>query len=389
MNESMRHPSPPRATNRFPLLRRRDFWALLTCVVFLVSASLQVHALTIYVSPSGSNSDQGTLDAPVETLSYAKVLCKSSLDTAFTILLEGGVTHERFEAQGVEFYGNGKYDYFGFAWDIDKPLILSTYGSTEKARLRGATYTFGKREPTTPILVYRPSSKQVLIENLAIEMWQTGAIMVMETRNVHIRNIRIDSIGTRFIPDDVIDPAEEDYPYVAGVLYPKNSKNILIEQIVMTNCHNRFPESDALHGFYCTRLSDSEIRDVYMKNVSGSPFKVRRAPARNLYIHNVEAYYTGTTNTHGSSALDQPGFLRFSGGHEDGCPSNITFEDSRFWYPYCWSEYEDCREARTQIGSISNNEACGPDEEVWTNDKKVKWIDVDFRLEWVPDNGTF
>lgn len=343
-------------------------------------------AATIYVSPTGSDSNPGSFESPLQTLSYARALCKSSRDTSFTILLEGGVTHTRFEAQGVEFYGNGKLDYFGFVWDIDKPLTLSTYGSTEKARLRGPTYTHGRREPTTPILVYRPSSRRVLIENLDIAQWQTGAIMVMETQDVHIRNIRIDSIGTRFIPDDVIAQEAEDYPYVAGVIYPKNSTNILIEQMVMTNCHNRFPESDALHGFYCTRLSNSEIRDVYMKNVSGSPFKVRRAPARNLYIHRIEAYYTGTTNTHGSDELDQPGFLRFSGGHTDGCPSNIVFENSKFWYPYCWSDREDCSKAGTQIGSISNNEACGPDEEVWTNDEKVKWVDVDFRLNWEPDD---
>lgn len=125
-----------------------------------------------------------------------------------------------------------------------------------------------------------------------------------------------------------------------------------------------------------------------MKNVSGSPFKVRRGATEKLYIHDIKAYCTGTTNTHGSDELVQPGFLRYSGSRDDGCLSNIVFENRVFWYPYCWSEHEDCSKARTQIGSISNNEACGKDEEVWTNDEKVKWINVDFRCEWAWDDGS-
>ena len=365
---------------------KRTYTVIFLCITFLFTS--HTFAKTIYVSPTGNNANIGTLTNPIQTLSHAKTLCKNSSDSTFTILLEGGVTHAKFEAEGVEFYGNGKYDYFGFVWDIDKPLTLSTYGSKEKAHLIGTGYTHGKREPTTPILVNQPSKQNVVIENLFIEMWQTGAIRVMRSQNVHIRNIKINKIGTYFIPDDVIKPEDKNYPYVAGVIYPKNSTNILIEKIVMTNCHNNFPESDALHGFYCTRLSNSEIRDVYIKNVSGSPFKVRRGLAKNIYIHNVKAYYTGTTNTHESEDLNQPGFLRFSGGPKDGCPENIIFENCVFWYPYCWSDKEDCSKATTQIGSISNNKACGADEEIWTNDKKVKWINVDFRLQWVPDDGS-
>lgn len=358
----------------------------LTLLIFL---SGQSTAKTIYVSPSGNNSKDGSSPKnAIRTLAKAKQICLNSPDDSFTILLQGGVVHWDFDvAESESFYDKNRSNEFGFVWDIDKPLVLSTYGSKKKAVLNGSKYTKGKKEATMPILVYQPSSQKVLIENLFIKMWQKGAIMVMESKNVHIRNIKIDSIGTVFIPDDVLTPEGNNYPYVAGVIYPKNSSNLLIENIAMTNCHNIFPSSDALHGFYCTRLNNSEIRNVYMKNVSGSPLKFRRAAANNVYVHNMQCYYSGTTNTHGSDELDQPGFIRYSGDPKSGCPYNIVIENCTFWYPYCWSYKEDCSKASTQPCSMSNAKLCGGANACFDDAERIKWINVDFKFDWEADKG--
>ncbi|MEQ9296945.1 MAG: hypothetical protein RIF33_00205 [Cyclobacteriaceae bacterium] len=364
---------------------------LLSLIVMLTFCSVHhLQALTIYVSPTGSDDNDGqSPQHAIETLAKAKKMCLNSKDDSFEIFLQGGVVHSNFdEPESESFYDNSRTNEFGFVWDIDKPLVLSTYGSDEKAIIYGSKYTKGKKEATMPICVYRPSSEKVLIENLFIKMWQKGAIMVMESENVHIRNIKVDSIGTVYIPDDVLSPNGSDYPYVAGVIYPKNSSNILIENIVMTNCHNIFPSSDALHGFYCTRLNNSEIRNVYMKNVSGSPLKFRRAAANNVYVHDIQCYYSGTTNTHGSDELDQPGFVRYSGDVNSGCPSNILIENATFWYPYCWSDKEDCYQASSQPCSMSNEALCGGKNTCYEDQERIKWVNVDFRYDWVSDDGS-
>lgn len=205
------------------------------------------------------------------------------------------------------------------------------------------------------ILIISPSTQEVLIENLFFEMWEVGTIMLFETEDVTIRNIKIDKIGPYFFPDE-----QAEGVYAAGVVYPKNSTRVLIENIVMTNCHNNYSSVGALHGFYCTRLNHSEIRNCYLKNVSGSAFKFRRSPANNVYVHDNECYYTGVSTQTPDQV--QFGFVRYSGDKGEGCPYALTIENNIFYYPYCWSEYgEDCRTAKAVKYSISNVKVCGED----------------------------
>ncbi len=171
----------------------------------------------------------------------------------------------------------------------------------------------------------------------------------------------------------------------AGVVYPKNSTRILMENIEMTNCHNIFEDVTNLHGFYGTRLNESEIRNCYFRNVSGSPFKFRRSQANYVYIHDNEAYYTGHTEFEDSWA--QPGFLRYSGDPGGDCPFAITFENNIFHYPFCWSEYgEVCETTETILCSVSNTNSCG--EDACTDPERVNWLNNDIIYGWVEGQQT-
>jgi hypothetical protein len=340
-------------------------------IIFLFTNFL--FAKTIHVSSSGNVSNSGTINDPVRTLTRAKELCRNSSETSFEILLKSGETFTEFYPDTVSLYGHDKTT-FAFIWDINKELLISTYGSDEKAKLDGTGYYLHNGGPGAEILVIEPSKQNVIIENLFFEMWIESTIMLFETEDVIIRNIQINKIGPYYFP-------EEKTPgvYCAGVVYPKNSTRILIERVEMTNCHNNFNELDDLHGFYCTRLNQSEIRNCYLANISGSPFKFRRSQANNVYVHDNECYYTGVSTQ--TKDQIQFGFLRYSGDPGGDCPYALTFENNIFHYPYIWPEYGENPETAYAIKcSISNETSCGSD--ACDDSTKVKWINNDFKFEW-------
>lgn len=331
-----------------------------------------ITAKTIYMSNSGNDLNGGTESNPIKTFARAKQLCENSTDSAFTILLKGGDTFTEHHPTEVSLYSNDVNTY-AFVWDIDKALTISTYGSDEKAHLYGGYHTH-EGGPTQAILIIDPSTKNVLIENLYFEMWEIGTIMVFESEDVHIRNIKIDKIGPYYFPGEQVEGV-----YVAGVIYPKNSTRILIEEVEMTNCHNNDGELGALHGFYCTRLSNSEIRNCYLKNISGSAFKFRRSPANNCYIHDNECYYTGVSTQTPDQV--QFGFIRYSGDEDEGCPHSLIIENNIFHYPFCWGEKgENCNTAEAVKCSISNTRVCGSG--ACDDPANVKWINNDFKFQW-------
>lgn len=351
---------------------------ILLCTVLINNS----YAQTIYVSSDGDDENAGTIEAPVLTLYQARRLCRNTEDTSSTILLKGG---DRFTHQigtRSDFDGNRVS---AFIWDINKELTISTYGSSDKAVLYGGFYKHNN-EPVIAILIIEPSKKPVVIENISFEMWEESTLVIYETENVIARNIEVHKAGTYFFTDE-----EDDAAFLPGVIYPKNSKNVLIDGVVMTNSHNVKGDRGGLHGFYCTRLGDSEIRNVFMTEVSGSALKVRREPngrvPNNLYFHNFEAYYTGLSVTTGDSDEDQQvGFLRLSGefysDNTANCPSKITIADSKFHYPFCWdNEGEDCMNAEAALCSNSNQSACGQNA-CQEDTTRVKWINNDIRYKW-------
>ena len=332
---------------------------------------------TIYVSQESGrdHANEGEeMDKPVRSLKRAYEIARNSQDTysEYEILLKGGETFNEFSPVEVSLYSNDTNTY-AFVWDLDRKLTISTYGSEEKAHLYGGKHTH-EGGPTQAILVIAPSTQDILIEHLFFEMWEIGTIMLFETEDVVIRDIRIDKVGPYYFPDE-----QTEGVYCAGVVYPKNSTRVLIEEVVMTNCHNNYAELGALHGFYCTRLNHSEIRNCYLKNVSGSPFKFRRSQANNVYVHDNECYYTGVSTQTPDQV--QFGFVRYSGDEKEGCPSALIFENNIFHYPYCWSELgEDCATAKAVKYSISNTTVCG--ENACELPENIRWINNEFKFEW-------
>ncbi|GEM_PF-5377223 len=355
---------------------------LLIAVILLCwLCGADIYAQTIYVSPDGSDSNTGTIDDPVLTLHRARQLCINTQDTSSTILLKGGERFTHHIGTQSEFDGNRVS---AFIWDVDKRLTISTYGSSENAILYGGFYKHNN-EPVIAILIIEPSAQPVLIENITFEMWEESTLVIFETENVTARNLEVHNVGTYYFTDELADA------FMPAMIYPKNSKNVLIDGVVMSEGHNIRGARGGLHGFYCTRLGDSEIRNVVMTNVSGSALKVRREPhgrrPNNILFDNIEAYYTGLSVTTGNPEEDQQvGFLRLSGEfYNDGspnCPSQITITNSIFHYPFCWdSEGEDCQLAEATLCSNSNESACGQNA-CQQDTARVKWIDNDIIMQW-------
>lgn len=362
-----------------------SFFKIFPCLFLLYSfntkaASTITRKKTIYISQEtgvDKGNEGATVTSPLKTLNRAYEIASNSKNEfeEYEILLQGGETFTAFTPVEVSLYSNDVNTY-AFVWDIDRKLTISTYGTQEKAHMYGGKHTH-EGGPVQAILIISPSTQEVLIENLFFEMWEVGTIMLFETEDVTIRNIRIDKIGPYFFPDEQVKGV-----YAAGVVYPKNSTRVLIENVVMTNCHNNYSSVGALHGFYCTRLNHSEIRNCYLKNVSGSAFKFRRSPANNVYVHDNECYYTGVSTQTPDQV--QFGFVRYSGDKDEGCPYALTIENNIFYYPYCWSEYgEDCGTAKAVKYSISNLKVCG--EDACENPANIKWINNDFKFDWEED----
>lgn len=363
---------------QFEKILLRNIISSMFVFIFLNSFLLNpvsIFAKTIYMSASGDDSNSGLTQAdPILTFNRAKAICQKSSDSSFEILLKGGDTFTQFSPDTISLYSDDISTY-AFIWDMNKALTISTYGSTEMAHLYGAGYYLHSGGPERVILIVEPSTKDILIENLFFEMWQNSTIQTHETEDVHIRNIKIDKIGPYYFPEE-----QTSGVYCDGVLYPKNSTRILIEDVFMSNCHNNPGSLGALHGFYCTRLNHSEIRNCFLTHISGSPFKFRRSRANNVYVHDNECYYTGLSTQITTSEEEQPGFLRYSGDSNSGCPYALVFENNIFHYPYCVMDRENYQTCETIRCSISNTTVCGSG--ACEDSTKVKWINNDFIYQW-------
>lgn len=348
------------------------------CII--LAFSVPINARIIYVTSTGNDAHEGTESKPILTLYQAKVICKNASDASFTILLRGGDTFTEHKATPSDVVDKT----CAFVWDIDKPLTLSTYGPYEKATLYGGYYAHNGG-PVAAIAIQEGSTQEVLIENLAFEMWEEGAIILEETEDVTIRNVSIDKTGTHYFTDE-----EDRGAFMQAPIYPQAAKRVLIEHVEITDAHNWRGDRGGLHGFYCTRMGDLEIRNCLLVNISGSAFKIRRQPrdrsSNNIHIHDNACYYTGLSSHVPEEESYQPGFLRYSGEtYKDGaanCPTGVVIENNIFHYPFCWdSEGEDCRTATAMKCSVSNKTACG--ENACSNDPtKVKWVNNDFKYQW-------
>ncbi len=337
---------------------------------------------TIYVSQAtGTDENNGGTDInnPVKTIYYAERIARNAVVDTIKILFKGGEVFDQFTSHSNSAMTSYDKDrnQFAFVWDTNRHLILSTYGSDEKAIWYSGKYTH-EGGPQTAIVINKTSAS-VKIENIHFLRWQICAVMTYDAKNVSILNNRIEEIGTLYFPDEKTKMSDGSLLYAAGAIYPKNSSNILIKGNYLKNLHNSFNNLSELHAFYMTRLDNSEICNNIIINASGSPLKVRRSGANNIYIHDNEFYYVSPSEQIYSS---QPGFFRYSGDAGEGCPYAITIENNKFHYPYVWFGKENSSTAVALKYSISNTTVCGTDACEDTNN--VKWINNDFKFKWEP-----
>lgn len=352
--------------------------SLLVCSM-LAAPVAAIATMTIYVSQAtgvdaGNNGTD--IQTPIRSLARAKEVAEDNwqAETDFEILLQGGEVFNGFEPQTSDLLHDydSLRDTFVFIWDIDRPLRLSTYGPDERAVLQGGAYTH-EGGPSNAIAVTQPSSQAVTISNLHIRQFQVGAIFTYKTQNVTITGNRTDRIGTLYFPDE-----QTPGIYGAGVIYPKNSSNVIVSHNLIENSHNEFETLEALHALYMTRLSDSEISHNIIINASGPPLKFRRSQSNNIHVHDNELYWSGP-----STQLEQTqrGWVRYSGDADDGCPYDLLLEDNLFHYPYCWGgDTEDCATAEADLCSISNEGVCGSD--ACSNPERIQWVNNRFEYDW-------
>ena len=343
---------------------------------------------TIYISQQAgvdSNNDGSDINQPIKTLARARVLALTywRSSDSIKILLKAGERFDGFIAMTNTILKN--YDparnTFAFVWDIDRPLLISTYGGPGRALLYSGKYTH-EGGPQAAIAVTSPSRQAVVIQNLHFKRWQVCALFTYETQNVSFVNNVVEEIGTLYFPDEKTPDI-----YGAGAIYPKNSSQVLIKGNYVRNIHNQFDRLDEMHVFYFTRLSQTEVCDNTVINASGPPLKFRRSQTRDIHVHDNAFYYTGP-----SQALNrvQEGWVRYSGDAEEGCPSALIIERNKFYYPYCWPDRETCVGAMATRCSISNPGVCGAD--ACDREERIRWLDNDFRYTWeaieVPDLPT-
>ncbi len=333
---------------------------------------------TIYVSQtSGVDSDNDGSDPlrPVRTLARARVVALTYWRSSdgFEILLRAGERFDDCAAMTNPILKN--YDpvrnTFAFVWDLDRPLLLSTYGGKERAMLYSGRYTH-QGGPQAAIAVTSPSRQPVVIKNLHFKRWQVSALFTYETQNISFIDNVVEEIGTLYFPDEQTADI-----YGAGAIYPKNSSQILIKGNYVRDVHNQFDRLDEMHVFYFTRLSHAEVCDNIIINASGPPLKFRRSQTQDIHVHDNAFYYTGP-----SQALNrvQEGWVRYSGDAEEGCPTALLIERNQFYYPYCWPDRESCTGATASRCSISNPGVCGAD--ACDQEDRIRWIDNDFRYIW-------
>lgn len=358
---------------------------------------------TVYVSSSSGNDlNNGLTDStPVKTLTKAKeLIIAEASNLPVKILLKSADVFDDFTFMTNTTIQNDDSDRFryAFVWDIDRALTFSIYGGTDKAILNGGKFMTPKANDTPQggFCVSSPSTKNVVVENIHFQNWQTTVFHVLETQNITFQNNKIEKVGTRYFQPE-LNNAADDYIFSAGVFYVRSGNNIKVLNNEFIDMHNAWSKGptrpteqniEDLHAIYLTRTKNCEVANNKFENSSGSPFKVRRQPDQgdpnnNIHLHDNEFLNTGPSiNIANLRSFSQRGWLRYSGELYDdnsaNCPQGILIENNKFYYPYCWSEYENCNEAEAQLYSVSNTSVCG---DAGSNPSLVTWRNNDIRLK--------
>ncbi|MFA4871471.1 MAG: right-handed parallel beta-helix repeat-containing protein [Patescibacteria group bacterium] len=320
------------------------------------------------------NFKDGSVSSPFNTLDEAKAAAQadSKLTSAapgYCIFLNGGEVFTNFTSHKYENDAKSKY---AFVWDLNKPLVMSSYG-TGKAIIRQKDTSM----PPSALLIVGPDTKtyntEVKIQKLQFEKWQARVISIRYRSNVKIVNNVIDSVGTKFLGDEgTSGNGDSDRIYGDGIIYPKDSDNLIFDGNIMTNMINNTNGSDNkyddVHAFYLTRVSNVTISNNTIKNTSGSAIKPSKGSSDIRILNNILSYVAPYV---GQGSYDQLGFIRLDG--DSGCPSNITAQNNIFNYPYCTGSSCSGNKKAQLCSQVHCSGSCS---------SNINWVNNTVNLNW-------
>lgn len=325
------------------------------CLAFADDIPANWQKIFVSISEGNDNNLGNTISAPIKTLTKAKQMAQSSGYPGFAILLKGG---ENFTptipmtSPILVSYCDYRYR-SAFIWDIDKPLLFSSYGNDKLAVLGPGTATSTTSQTVvdpnalqTAICVCYPCKQSVIIENLYIKHWELGGIFPFKylpttaSNKLTIRNNVFEEIGTMFFPEEkFLQPGESYTIYAADVIQPRTSNNIVISDNIFKNTGNYFDSEhttpflmDSFHVFYMGNGHDVTIENNIIISTGGPPVKAKYAGSYNILVKNNTFLYTSPSEQINTV---QEGFIR--------CLENayIQVENNQFYCPYVWPQYEN------------------------------------------------
>lgn len=352
--------------------------------------------LKIFVATNGYNcsTNINNPNTPIQTLYYARYLI-NAIETydaehglnrfpGYAILLKRGhtfVPYDYFTLTNnppVEYQCiNEEYNRAAFYWNINKPLFITSYGSSgDRPVIYGQTNYIAKANShgTTnltvrvqfPFMICAPASgwnnQNTVIENLHIDHWELSGVWNYRNQNCEIRNNIIERIGTIYFPGEeyIISeggqkvgggPVCTNWPiYAGGAIYAQRSRNVNIHNNVIKNVHNldkdNYPLVDKLHTLYVISASITKFQSNLVQRVSGPPLTIRASSNVVMTCNTLEnaAAVTNVTQWYEwTIPYVQQGFVRMPAtydisNHVDYANSSkyVQITDNQFFYPYFW-----------------------------------------------------
>lgn len=283
----------------------------LTLTALAVPSAVQAADATIYMSPSGNDTGDGSSTDPVPSLQRVKELLIDDGGDAATIIVRAGTYFETTTAS----WNGIPQDRLEFRRDggAERPVF-------DGSRMTGAAQYWMNTAGGPSLDV-----KELLIRN-----YQTGGIR-MDTDGNTVRNMFFEKLGNRHIPGG---------PGYAA-LHLLGSSNNTFANIVFRDLENNDCPG-CVHAVYAANDSDGNtITNSTFERITGDPIRFRHGTDDNMVSGN-EFYRNSTPGT--DRALVS--FWRFKA--EEDCGSGNRADDNRYD-----GRYYNGTTGQTMIGSGS------------------------------------
>ncbi|WP_016954386.1 right-handed parallel beta-helix repeat-containing protein [Catenovulum agarivorans] len=321
------------------------------------SDSMLSKCLKIYVSSSLGNDTNDGLEPnkPVRTLNRAKEICQSNLSKpGFAILLRGGDTFNNNDMPMTSVRLDKrlqavKKEKFAFIWDLNRHLLMGTYGNDSLAIIGNGGYV-KDNQASSAIGVDGNCKKTVIFDNLHFKRWQIYPFYLYGYRPTTgnaliIQDCVFTENGSYYFPDETT--IVNKLPIFGGaIIQVRRSDDVIIANNIMKDNHIApYYEKktggnvyDRYHAFYIADATRTRVLDNTIMNTSGSPVKIRYE-SRDVRVSNNAFYYAGTSTR---TNIVQQGWLRFSGeSNPKKRPQECSVTGNVFYGPFHTDEFSN------------------------------------------------